>query len=174
MHPLGVRLGFSWSFTPGIHVFADHQNVVWSLASKYSVCCLLCLRWSDLTTQSVHHHLLPRGKHLTLLPASRLTIQSPCYRVNFLEHKRDPVTPVVEMSHISPSFPDLVIMPSTFWPKAWVPFALCRATYIPAVHHVINLFLDLSSKCPCTLPCPSLMHNLSSASKSCSILSLWP
>lgn len=54
---------------------------------------------------------------LTLLPASQLTVQSPCYRVHFLEHRCDPVTPVVEMSHISSSFPDLVIMLLLSGPK---------------------------------------------------------
>lgn len=65
--PLG-HLGFSCSFIPSIHISADHQNVLWSLAPKYSVCCLLCPGYLDLTIQSVHRHLLPRGKHSNLTP----------------------------------------------------------------------------------------------------------
>ena len=85
MQHLGVSLGFSCSFIPSIHISADHQNVLWSLAPKYSVCCLLCLGWSNLTIQSVHHHLLPRGKHSNLTPCfsthcSVSMLQSKLYR----------------------------------------------------------------------------------------------
>lgn len=112
VHPLlGVSLGFSYAPISSLHTSADHQRVPWSLPPKRSVCCVLCSAGLTSLLATIIYCLEYHESSLTFLPASRLTssIQSLFYRVNFLKHNCDPITPVVEISLISSSFTNWVI-----------------------------------------------------------------
>ena len=112
IHPLlGVNVGFSCSLVSNLHTSADHQRVPRSLPPRYSVCCLLCSAGLTSLQSTIIYCLEYHESFPTFLPASRLTssIQSLFYRVKFLKHKCDPITPVVEISLISSSFPNWVI-----------------------------------------------------------------